>query len=71
MKFTILASFIFIGVLLLFVSGWTETNLEYWLTMIKGQPVDVPYWIAACLTFFTNVFGLIFNLVSELLKLVL
>ena len=54
-----------------FVSKWTEGNLEWLLGYIKGEAVDVPYWLAFVLTFFTNVFGIGFNLICELLKIVL
>jgi hypothetical protein len=63
--------FLIVGGILCLFAGWTETNLEFWLTMIKGASVDVPYWIALLLTIFTNVFGLVFNILTELAKLVL
>jgi hypothetical protein len=53
------------------ISKWTESNLEFWLSLIKGQPVDVPYILALILTIFVNGVGILFNVVSELLKLVI
>ena len=55
----------------LLLSKWTEASLEFWLTLMKGAPVDVPYILAFILTFFTSVFGVLFNVVTELFKLIL
>ena len=64
----IFIAFMMLGALL---ASWTESNLEFWLTMIKGQPVDVPYALALILSIFTNIFGFTFNIISELFKLIL
>ena len=52
------------------MAGWTESNLEWICFLIKGEYVDVPYWLALLLTLFTNIFGFAFNIICELMKLV-
>jgi len=59
-----------ISCLLLLLASWTEVNMEWALGKISGKPVDVPYWLAAVATFFTNLFGVAFNVICELCKLV-
>jgi len=61
----------FIMLIPIFVAGWTEKSLEFWLTMLKGETVDVPYFLAFILTLFANVFGILFNVITEILKLVI
>ncbi len=53
------------------LSGWTESNLEFWLSLIKGEFIDVPFGIAVLVTFIGNGFIIVFNIVTELLKLIL
>lgn len=65
-----LVVFLIIGLFCLAFSVWTEHNLEWCLLKLSGHPVDVPLWLAAALTFLTNMFGFLFNLICELLKLV-
>lgn len=62
---------IVLGLFCLLFVNWTESNLEWVLGLIKGSPVDVPFWIAFILTFFTNIFGFGFNICCELIKLVM
>ena len=52
------------------LSIWTERSLEFWLTLMRGETVDVPFWIAALLTLILNGFIIAINLVAELLRLV-
>ena len=47
----------------LILSFWTDRNLDFWLTQVKGEEVDVP-WILSFLasipypfTFFANIVG--------------
>jgi len=69
-KLTISVGFIgFILLIPVLIAGWTEKSLEFWLTMLKGEQVDVPYILAFALTLVTNVFGLAFNIITELVKL--
>ena len=59
-----------VSLLCLALSWWTQGNLEWGMGKIAGHVVHVPLWLAMLLTFFTNMFGVMFNLICELLKLV-
>ena len=50
--------------------GWTDSNLDWLLSSIKGRTIDVPTWISAIVTFVGNGFVLAFNVICELIKLV-
>jgi thiamine transporter ThiT len=58
------------GLILALFAGWTEGNMEWLFGKVAGRPVDVPYWLAFVTTFFTNIFGLGFNILCELAKFV-
>ena len=49
---------------------WTDRNLDYWLTAMKGAPVDVPMWLSVALAIVLNGVALLLNVVGELLRLV-
>jgi hypothetical protein len=59
-----------IGAIMLLFAGWTEGNMEWLLGKLANRPVDVPYWLAFLLTFLTNMFGIVFNLICEVCKIV-
>ena len=48
---------------------WTEVNLEFWLSQLKGKPIDVPYWMAFIVTVCFNAITLFFNIITEIYKL--
>ena len=50
---------------------WTDRNLEYFLTMWKGEAVDVPFWISFAISIVLNAVIIGFNIMAELLRLVL
>ena len=53
------------------LTNWTERNLEFYLSMYKGEAVDIPYWIAFLLTLVLNGIALLLNIVGELIRMVL
>lgn len=53
------------------LSLWTDRNLEFWLSRIKGMPVDVPLWMSFLTTLLLNGLIVPLNLVSELVRLAL
>ena len=57
-------------VLLCFMVSWTDSNLDWLVSKISGQPKDVPTWISTLVTFIGNGFALIFNIIIEILKLI-
>ena len=59
-----------IGLIFALLAGWTEGNMEWLFGKIAGHPVDVPYWLALAANILTNVFGIGFNILCEIAKLV-
>jgi len=59
-----------IGLIFAFLAGWTEGNMEWLFGKIAGRPIDVPYWLALVANLVTNVFGIGFNILCELAKLI-
>lgn len=75
--FTVLEGLLVLGIIFPLILGiiyalslWTDRNLEYWLSMAKGVPVDVPQWISFLLTLVLNGVILLLNIIGELLRLV-
>ncbi len=50
---------------------WTDRTLEFWLTQMSDQAVNVPYWLSFLLTLLLNGGILLANVVSEILRLVM
>ena len=50
------------------VCMWTDNNLEWALSHIKGQPVDVPNWISVLVTLVGNGAIIIANIICEIIK---
>ena len=48
---------------------WTDNNLDYVVSLIKGKPVNVPFWISALFSIVANGIGLLFNLIVEIIKI--
>ena len=63
-------AFFMVFVFLFLLAFWTETNMEWLFSKFAHRPIDVPYWLAAVATIFTNIFGLWFNILCELAKLI-
>lgn len=59
-----------IGLFFALFASWTEGNMEWLFSKIAGHPVDVPYWLALATNIFTNIFGIVFNLLCELAKII-
>lgn len=53
------------------VVQWTDYNLEYWLTMVKGHDVIVPNWISWIFCFVFWPIAIAFDIISYLLQLVI
>ena len=49
---------------------WTDNNLEYVLTLVKGHYVAVPNWISVIVATLLGALCLPFNIIIEILKLV-
>lgn len=48
---------------------WTDRSLEFALTLITGNVVDVPYALSWAVQFILSPVMLMFNLVSEVVRL--
>ena len=59
-----------VGLFFALLAGWTEGNMEWLFSKIAGHPVDVPYWLALVANIVTNIFGIGFNIICELAKLI-
>jgi hypothetical protein len=64
--------FLILGLLLspALCSGWTESNLEWLLSLLKEQPVDVPFILALIISVILNWSVIVFNIIIELIRLV-
>jgi len=63
--------FTLISGILYAISLWTESNLEFWLSKYKGEPVDVPFWMALVISLVLNGLTIPINIVSEIISLAL
>jgi hypothetical protein len=55
----------------LLVSAWTDRSIEFWLSYAKGEAVNCPYWLSCLLTLVLNGVIFIFNVITEICRLVL
>lgn len=53
------------------ISMWTDHNLDFWVSYVKHEMIDVPYWISIIVSILFNVLALIFNLISEIIKYIM
>ena len=61
---------IFIFFILLLNAFWTDRNLDYLLTLIKGSLVNCPFWLSAIISICGNGAVFVFNIIMELVRLV-
>ena len=64
--FIIIGLFVLIGGLM---SNWTDSNLDFWLSYLKGSEVNSPFWVSIILIFVAPLL-LLANIVMYLLRLV-
>ena len=53
------------------VSLWTDRNLEFYLSLLKGVAVKVPFILSLLLTIILNGVALALNIVFEIIRLCL
>ena len=51
------------------MSNWTDSNLDFWLSYLKGSEVNSPFWVSIILIFIAPLL-LLANIVMSLLRLV-
>lgn len=47
---------------------WTDRTLDFWVSYVKGEEVDVSYWLALLVTIVAP-FALTVNILSEIARL--
>jgi hypothetical protein len=52
---------------MMLIGLWTDRNVDFWASYIKGHPVDVNYWWSVLLSIFGPVI-IVANIVSEILR---
>jgi len=67
---------ILMGAILIFLlTLWSDRNLGYLATLIKGHPIDVPIWISFIFTIVSNLLVsgsvIFFNFVMEIIRFIL
>jgi len=60
-------SFLLFPVYLYF--DWTDGNLEFVLSQLKGHEIKIPFWISSLIALLSNGLGLIFNIICWIWKL--
>lgn len=51
------------------LSIWTDRTLDFWVSYIRGSPVDVPFVLSLLVTIVGNGVILLVNVVSEVARL--
>lgn len=46
---------------------WTDRNLDFYCTLLKGETVDVPFWISMVLSLFEPI--LLLDIIGELVRI--
>jgi len=44
--------FLFVAILIMPVSCWTNSNMDFWFSQLKERPVDVPFGLSMVITIF-------------------
>jgi hypothetical protein len=53
---------------ILLVSWWTNSNLDFWISYFKGHAVHVPYFLSVLLTIVLNGVDLLLNVVASIAR---
>lgn len=61
--------FIFVALLLISLTMWTDRTLDFWCTQWSGHIVNVPTWLSFLATIIGNGIMFILNIVSEIVRL--
>lgn len=59
-----------IAMVVYFITQWTDRSLDFVLSAVKHQPVDVPTWLSFLVTLVFNAVIILFNIIVELFRLV-
>jgi len=67
----VLAMLVVAPAVVIAISFWTDNNLEWALSLVKGAEVQVPFILSLILTVIGNVVTVLANVVCEIAKLVI
>lgn len=59
--------YIFIFIVYICIGFWTNENLDFYASMIKEQPTDIPIWLSFVIALFLPV-AIIINIIAEIFK---
>ena len=69
-KSSLFAIMIMIWVIIIVpVAFWTQRSLDFWTTYLKGQEVEVPYWLSFAVTLVFNAVIVALNVITEVIRL--
>ena len=57
-----------VGTALVVFPMWTNRNLDFWISHVKGHAVNVPYWISIVITVIGNDFIITANIIGEVCR---
>lgn len=57
------------GIIVYFTTLWTDNNLEFWISHIKGNYTAVNNWLSLGLSILLNGVIIILNIIAEIAKL--
>lgn len=66
-----IAGIIFVVILSVFLANWTGGNLEWLVLTFGGKVVDIPFILSLVLNIVLNGVALAFNVVVEILKIIM
>jgi len=52
----------------LLIAPWTDRNLDFWASYVRGHPVDVPFFLSYLLTWFLHLSSIFLNIISEVAR---
>ncbi len=62
---------IIIGYLILWlpIAFWTDSNLDFYVSLAKGTPTNVPFWISAVCSLFEPI--VLLDVIGSLVRIIL
>lgn len=49
---------------------WTDRSLDWWLTYLKNNPTDCPFWLSFLISILAPI-DFLFNILTEIVRLAL
>ena len=48
------------------IAFWTDRNLDFWISHIKGETVDVPFWLSMVISLFEPI--VLLDIIGEIAR---